>query len=80
MEQMDPLAHDDYWLVSHFRFPRLVLLEMTAELQPLLERNTKRSHALAVHILVLTTLAFLATRTFQQELADQTRPCQSTLR
>lgn len=45
----------------------------------LLERNTKRSNVLPAPIQVLTTLGFLATGTFQRELADRSGSTQSTL-
>jgi len=73
------LAHDDNWLSSRFRFPRAILLELCAEPQPALERNTARSHALPVPIHVMTTQGFLATGAFQRELANQSGLCQSTL-
>lgn len=44
----DLLAHDDDWLISRFRLPRAVLLELCAELGPALERSTRRTHALPV--------------------------------
>ncbi|KAK0144490.1 hypothetical protein N1851_017119 [Merluccius polli] len=45
-----------------------VLLELCAELRPALQRNTARSQGLSVPTQVLTTLGFLATGAFQQEL------------
>lgn len=42
-----------------------------AELSQGLEREMARSHTLPVPIQVLTTLGFLATGTFQRELADR---------
>ena len=33
-EREDLLANDDNWLISRFRLPRLVLLELCAELRP----------------------------------------------
>lgn len=83
-DREDLLAHDDNWLISRFRFPRAILLELCAELRPALERNTARSHALPVPIQVLTTQVlttpgFLATGAFQRELADRSGLCQSTL-
>ncbi|KAL2086050.1 hypothetical protein ACEWY4_017109 [Coilia grayii] len=67
----DFLAHDDDWLISRFRFPRAILLELCAELSPGLERETARRHALPVPIQVLSTLRFLATGSYQRELADR---------
>lgn len=75
----DFLAHDDDWLISRFRFPRAILLELCAELGPNLERETMRSHALPVPLQVLTTLGFLATGSFQRELADRSGISQSCL-
>nr|XP_055036504.1 putative nuclease HARBI1 isoform X2 [Misgurnus anguillicaudatus]XP_055042372.1 putative nuclease HARBI1 isoform X2 [Misgurnus anguillicaudatus]XP_055063138.1 putative nuclease HARBI1 isoform X2 [Misgurnus anguillicaudatus]XP_055075733.1 putative nuclease HARBI1 isoform X2 [Misgurnus anguillicaudatus] len=75
----DFLAHDDDWLISRFRFPRAILLELCAELGPNLERETARSHALPVPLQVLTTLGFLATGSFQRELADRSGISQSCL-
>jgi len=69
-DRHDLLAHEDNWLISRFRSPRAILLELCAELRPALERNTAGSHALPVPIQVMTTLGFLATGAFQRELAD----------
>ena len=54
-DRHDLLAHEDKWLISRFRFPRAILLELCAELRPALEHNTARSHALPVPIQVMTT-------------------------
>lgn len=67
----DFLAHDDDWLISRFRFPRAVLLDLCAELGPVLDRPTRRNHAIPVQTQVLTTVGFLATGSFQRELADR---------
>ncbi|KAL6472422.1 hypothetical protein MHYP_G00186100 [Metynnis hypsauchen] len=75
----DFLAHDDDWLISRFRFPRAVLLELCAELGPVLERDTARSRASPVPLQVLTALGFLATGSFQRELADRSGISQSSL-
>ena len=75
----DFLAHDDDWLISRFRFPRAILLEICTELGPGLERQTARSHALPVPIQVLTTLGFLATGSFQRELTDRSGMSQGAL-
>lgn len=47
-DQHDLLAHDDDWLISRFRLPRAVLLELCAELGPTLERSICRTHAIPV--------------------------------
>ncbi|KAL6481118.1 hypothetical protein MHYP_G00091980 [Metynnis hypsauchen] len=70
-DHYDFLAHDDDWLISRFRFPRAVLLELCAELGPVLEREAARSRASPVPLQVLTMLGFLATGSFQRELADR---------
>ncbi len=57
--------HDDDWLISRFRVPRAVLLDLCAELGPVLERATRWNHA------ILTTLGLMATGCFQWELADR---------
>uniref|UniRef100_A0A9J7Y678 Putative nuclease HARBI1 n=1 Tax=Cyprinus carpio carpio TaxID=630221 RepID=A0A9J7Y678_CYPCA len=75
----DFLAHDDDWLISRFTFPRAVLLDLCAELGPVLERATRRNHAIPVQIQVLTTLGFLATGCFQRELADRSGISQPSL-
>ena len=67
----DFLAHDDDWLISRFRFPRAVLLDLCAELGPMLERSTRWNRAILVPVQLLTTLGFLATGSFQRELADR---------
>ncbi|KAL6490094.1 hypothetical protein MHYP_G00004390 [Metynnis hypsauchen] len=78
-DHYDFLAHDDDWLISRFRFPRAVLLELCAELGPVLERDTARNRASPVPLQVLTALGFLATGSFQRELADRSGISQSSL-
>ncbi len=78
-ECTDFLAQDDEWLMRQFRFPRAVLLELCAELGPLLERQTQRNSATPVSIHVIMTVGFLATGTFQKELADRSGISQSSL-
>jgi len=78
-DQTDLLAHDDDWLMSRFRLPRALLLELCAELGPALEHETARNHALPVPLQVLTTLGFLATGAFQRELADRSGISQPSL-
>ena len=70
-DREDFLAHDDDWLISRFRFPRAVFLDLCAELGPALDRPTRRNRAIPVQIQVLTTLGFLATGCYQRELADR---------
>lgn len=78
-DRQDLLANDDEWLMSRFRLPRAVLLELCAVLGPELERSTRRNRAVPVPIQVLTTLGFLATGTFQREMADRSGISQPTL-
>lgn len=59
------------WLLSRYRFPRQILLDLCCDLSPLLEHETKRTKAIPVHIQVLSTLEFLATSTFQGEVGDR---------
>lgn len=72
------LAHDDNWMISHFRFLRAILLELCSALDPALERGMARNHTLPV-TLQLTILGFLATGAFQRELTDWSGLCQSSL-
>lgn len=53
------MARDD-WLIPRFRFPRAALLDLWAELGPVLDLPEPRDPG------ALTTLGFLATSTFQQ--------------
>lgn len=77
-DQLDLLANDDEWLMSRFRLPRAVLLDLCAVLGPALQRSTRRNRAVPVPLQVLTTLGFLATGTFQRELADRSGISQPT--
>lgn len=78
-QQEDLLANEDEWLMSRFRLPRAVLLDLCGLLGPALQRSTRRNHAVPVPLQVLTTLGFLATGTFQRELADRSGISQPTL-
>ncbi|CAJ1057879.1 putative nuclease HARBI1 isoform X2 [Xyrichtys novacula] len=71
MEREDLLQNTDEWLMSRFRLPRAILLELCEELRPALERSTARSRAVPVPTLVLGTLGYLATGSFQREMADR---------
>ena len=79
-DRTDFLAHDDDWLMRRFRFPRAVLVELCAELGPVLERHSRINRGIPVHLQVLTTVRFLATGTFQLELVDRSGISQSALR
>ncbi|CAJ1057880.1 putative nuclease HARBI1 [Xyrichtys novacula] len=79
MEREDLLQNTDEWLMSRFRLPRAILLELCEELRPALERSTARSRAVPVPTLVLGTLGYLATGSFQREMADRAGVSQSTI-
>lgn len=70
-DREDLLGHDDEWLLSRFRLPRAILVELREDLAPALQRPTRRNCAIPVPTQVLTTLGFLATGTFQREMADR---------
>lgn len=57
-------------LLGEYRFPKNVLLDLSRDLGPVLERETNRTEAIPVHIQLLSTLGFLATGTFQREVGD----------
>ncbi|KAK7925045.1 hypothetical protein WMY93_007355 [Mugilogobius chulae] len=78
-DREDLLAHDDDWLISRFRLPRAVLLQLCAELGPELERTARRNHAISVQTQVLTRLSFLATGSYQHEMADRSGISQPSL-
>ncbi|XP_048845582.1 putative nuclease HARBI1 [Brienomyrus brachyistius] len=78
-DRSDFFSNDDWWLISRFRLPRAILMELCNELAPTLERPTSRNHAVPVQLQVLTTLGFLATGTYQRELADRSGISQPTM-
>lgn len=78
-ERADLFAESDAWLISRFNFPRHILLYLCNQLSPVLERETKRTNAIPVHTQVLSTLGFLATGTFQREIADRSGISQPTM-
>ena len=47
----DFLAHDDPLLISHFRLPKAILLDICAELAPTLERRTRRNRSTPLQVL-----------------------------
>ena len=64
-DRLDPLALSDKELIKHYRFPRRELLELIRELEPLLERRTRRVHAIPAHTQVLMSLGICASGSFQ---------------
>ena len=63
----DRFSETTEWLRSRYRFPKTNLMDLCRDLQPLWERETKRTKAIPAHIQRLSTLGFLATGTFQRE-------------
>ena len=70
-DRKDFLAENDTYLISRFRLPRHVLIWLCNRLDPQLRRETRRSRALSCQTQVLSTLASLATGTFQREVGDR---------
>ncbi|KAM4746618.1 uncharacterized protein FYW61_020992 [Anableps anableps] len=69
-DHQDLLVHDDDdWLIGRFRLPGALLWDPCAELGPVLEKPTCRNHTIPVP---LQLLGFLATSSYQCELADST--------
>ena len=78
-ERADVLAESDAWLISRLSFSRHILLYLCNQLSPVLERETKRTNAIPVRAQVLSTLGFLATGTFQRDIADRSGISQPTM-
>ncbi len=78
-ERADLFSESTEWLLSRYRFPKDILIDLCRDLQPMLERETKRTKAIPVHIQLLSTLGFLATGTFQREIGDICGILQPTL-
>ncbi|XP_013882495.1 putative nuclease HARBI1 [Austrofundulus limnaeus] len=78
-EHTDLLAESDEWLLSRFRLPLHVLLQICTVLEPQLARQTKRSNPIPPHLQILTSLGFLATGTFQREMGDGSGVSQSSV-
>ena len=70
LDRLDPLALTDEELVRHYRFPRRELMILIRELQPHLERRTRRVHAIPAHTQVLMALRILASGSFQHVIGD----------
>ena len=75
----DLFMESDDWLLSRFRLPRHLLLQLCHNLEPQLRRGTQRSNAIPVPVHVLSTLGHLATRTFQWEIGDRSSISQPTI-
>lgn len=76
-DRRDLFGEEDGWLLSRFRLPRHVLLELCQNLEPRLQQTTRRSNAIPVP--VLSTIGFLATGTFQREIGDRSGVSQPTI-
>ena len=70
-DRADFFMESDEWLLSRFRLPRHLLMELCNALEPQLRRETRRSNAIPVPVQVWSTLGFLATGTFQREIGDR---------
>ncbi len=66
----DVLHFDDKTLISNYRLPRNMILQLAQELQPALQRPTKRHGALPVILQVTNALRFFAKADFQSEVAS----------
>ena len=78
-DRQDFFQESDEWLMSRFRLPRHLLLELCHTLEPHLRRETRRSNAIPAPLQVLSTLAFLATGSFQREIGDRSGISQPSL-
>lgn len=78
-DRRDLFGEEDGWLLSRFRLPRHVLLELCQNLEPRLQRATRCSNAIPVPVQVLSTIGFLATGTFQREIGDRSGVSQPTI-
>ncbi|KAK0146570.1 Exocyst complex component 6 [Merluccius polli] len=52
----DYLAHDDEWLISRFRLPRAILVQICGELELALERPTRRNRSIPVQVRHITAM------------------------
>ena len=74
----DALHFPDHILISLYRLPRQLILNLVAELRPALERPTRRHGALPVVVQVTNALRFFAKGDFQTEVASLSsvsQPC-----
>ncbi|XP_018026978.1 putative nuclease HARBI1 isoform X2 [Hyalella azteca] len=69
-DQLDLLHVCDQELISKYRFPRHEIINIIHELEPLLQRQTLRSHAITVCTQIMATLRFLASGSFQNVVGD----------
>lgn len=69
-DRLDPLALSDNELLLKYRFPRHELILFFEEMEPLLQRRTRRNHALPTHTQVLLALRLFASGSFQNVIGD----------
>ncbi|XP_039602158.1 putative nuclease HARBI1 [Polypterus senegalus] len=79
IDRTDLLAESDEWLISRFRLPRAIFLDLCQQSSQLLERPTKRTSAVPVHTQVLSTIGFVASGTFQRVIGDRSGISQPTV-
>ena len=70
LDRVDPLALSDEELIRYYRFPHRELMLLIRELEPLLQRRTRKVHAIPTHTQVLMTLRILASGSFQHVIGD----------
>ena len=70
LDRLDPLALSDEELMRYYRFPRRELMHLIRELEPQLQRRTRRVHAIPAHTQVLMALRILASGSFQHVIGD----------
>lgn len=78
-DPLDPLQVRDEHLLRYYRLPRHEILRLCQQLSPLLERPTRRSHAIPTHTQIMVTLRFLASGSFQSVIADTTGLTQASV-
>lgn len=70
--RLDPLSVSDEELISQYRLPRQELTRLIEELEPYLQRRTRRAHAIPTCTQVLLALRMYASGSFQQVIGDIT--------
>ena len=69
-DRLDPLALHDNELLKHYKFPRHELIQLIEELDPFLQRRTRRSHAIPTRTQVLLALRIYGSGSFQHVIGD----------
>lgn len=77
-ECADILSETDEWLLSHFRLPQAVLLNICDLLEPQPTREMRQSNPIP-HLQILSVIGFLATGTFEREIGDRSGVSQSSV-